>query len=140
MKSARNTRRGARGERGFWLLEAVLAVAIFSLGMIALGQCINNCLVAERIKEDDLRARMALQNRMVEIEAGSVVLENSKVEDLKGAYEGMTLRQTRVELKRKNEKDQEIRGIYAVTLELAWQSDGQDLSRELTFYVYPRQR
>jgi type II secretory pathway component PulJ len=129
-----------RDERGFWLLESVLAVAIFALGMIALGQCVNNCLVAERIKQDDLRARQALQNRMVEIDAGSVQLENSKTEDLKGAYEGMKLKQTRVELKRKNEKEQDIRGIYAVTLELMWQSDGQDLSRELTFYVYPRQR
>lgn len=137
MKRAAHSR---RDERGFWLLEAVLAVAVFALGMISLGQCLNNCLIAERIKQDDLRARQALQNRMVEIEAGSVVIENAKVEDLKGAYEGMKMKQTRVPLKRKNEKNQDILGIYAVTLELMWQSDGQDLSRELTFYVYPRQR
>lgn len=140
MKRAARFHRFASDERGFWLLEAVLAVAIFALGMIALGQCVNNCLVAERIKQDDLRARQALENRMVEIEAGAVPLEDSKVEDLKGAYEGMKLRQTRVPLKRQNEKKQDIVGIYAVTLELLWESDGQDLTRELTFYVYPRQR
>ena len=137
MKRAADLR---RDERGIWLLESMIAVAIFSLGMIALGQCLNNCLVAQRIKQDDQRARQVLQNRMVEIEAGSVVLENSKVEDLKGAYEGMKIKQTRVPLKRKNEKKQDIVGLYAVTLELRWEADGQELSRELTFYVYPRQR
>ena len=140
MKRAIRLRSRARDERGFWLLEAVLAVAIFALGMIALGQCLNNCLVAEHIKQDDLRARQALANRMIEIEAGAVPLQDSTVEDLKGAYEGMKLKQTRVLLKRKNEKNQDIVGLYAVTLELMWRSDAQDLSRELTFYVYPRQR
>ena len=62
------------------------------------------------------------------------------VVELKGAYEGMKIKQTRVPLKRKNEKNQDIVGLYAVTLELMWEADGKELSRELTFYVYPRQR
>ena len=128
-----------RREHGFWLLESILAVAIFSIGMIALGQCLNNCLVAEHIKEDDWRAKQALENRMLEIEAGAIA-EDRKTEELKGAYEGMKMRQTRVPLKLKNESKQEIAGLFRVTLELSWKSDGQDLSRELTFYVYPRQR
>ncbi|MEA3212077.1 MAG: hypothetical protein QOE70_5134 [Chthoniobacter sp.] len=137
-RAARPRRR--QHEHGFWLLEALLAVAIFSLGMISLGQCVNNCLVAQRVKQDDVRARLALANRMAEIEVGAVVLADSTVEDLKGAFEGMKLKQTRVPLKRKNEKDQDILGIYSVTLLLTWKADGQDLSRELSFYVYPRPR
>ena len=70
----------------------MLAVAIFALGMIALGQCLNNCLVAQHIKQDDLRARQALQNRMIEIEAGAVELKIPNVEELKGAYEGMKIK------------------------------------------------
>ena len=139
MKRAACLRRGTRDERGVWLLESMIAVAIFAMGMIALGQCLNNCLVAQHIKQDDLRARQALQNRMVEIESGS----ETKFPDtakLKGAYEGMSIKQTRVPLKRKNEKNQDIVGLYAVTLELMWEADGQELSRELTFYEYPRQR
>jgi len=129
-----------RNERGFWLLEALLAVAIFALGILALGGAMNNCIVAQRIKQEDVRARLALNNRMAEIEAGSVQLEDSKAEDLKDAFDGMKLKQTRVPLNRKNEKDQEIAGIYAVTLAVSWKSDGQELSRELNFYVYPRPR
>lgn len=129
-----------RRERAFWLLEAMLAVAIFALGVLALGGAVHNCLVAQHMMEDDVRARLALGNRAAEIEAGSVALADSTVEDLKGAFDGMKLKQTRVPLKRKNEKDQDITGIYAVTLQVTWKADGQDLTRELSFYVYPRTR
>ncbi len=129
-----------RGQRAFWLLEAMLAVAILALGILALGGAVNNCLIAQRVAQDDLRSRLALGNRVAEIEAGSVPLADNKSEDLKGAFEGLRIKQTRVPLKRKNEKEQDITGIYAVTLEVTWKSDGQDLSRELTFYVYPRTR
>lgn len=125
---------------GFWLLEAMLAVAILSLGILALGGAVNNCLFVQTMKQDDVRARLALSNRMAEIEAGSVPVLDSKTEDLKGAFEGMRLKQTREVLKRKNEKKQDITGIYAVTLEVAWKADGEELSRELKFYVYPRTR
>lgn len=129
-----------RHDRAFWLLEAMLAVFIFSIGMIALAKSVNNCLVAQRIAQEDVRARLALGNRAAEIEAGSVTLADSATEDLKGAFEGMKLKQTRAPLKRKNEKEQDITGIFAVTLVVSWKSDGQELSRELNFYVYPRTR
>lgn len=129
-----------RGNRAFWLLEAMLAVFIFSVGVLALGGAVNNCLVAQRIAQDEVRARLALGNREAEIEAGSVTLADSTTEELKGAFEGMRLKQTRVPLKRKNEKEQDITGIFAVTLQVSWKSDGQELTRELNFYVYPRTR
>lgn len=124
-----------KNQRGFWLLEALLAVTIFSLGIIALGGAVNNCLVAQRIKEEDVRARLVLGNRMAEIEAGAVVPKDSQVDELKGAFEGMTLKQTRRPVKRKNEKDQDINGIWEITLEAQWKSDGRDLSRQLSFYL-----
>lgn len=133
-------RQSGRNERAFWLLESMLAVAIFAIGVLSLGGAVHNCLVAQRLTQDDVRARLALGNRAAEIEAGAVQLADSTTEDLKGAFEGMKLKQTRVPLKRKNEKEQDITGIYAVTLEVKWQADGQDLTRELNFYVYPRPR
>jgi hypothetical protein len=131
----RHSRTGA-----FVLLEAMLAVAIFALGMLALGQCVENCVVALQISEDESRARRALQNRMVELQHGAVPLTKDSVEELDGIFAGMVLKTQRVPLKVKNENDQEIMGISAVTLQVSWKADGAERVRDLAFYVYPRQR
>lgn len=128
-------RASPKNERAFWLLEALLAVAIFSIGIIALAGAVNNCMVAQHVKQDDVRARLALNNRMAEIESGSVQIDDSAVEDLKGAFEGMKMKQTRVPLIRKDEKDRDITGIYSVTLTVSWKSDGREMSRDLNFHV-----
>jgi hypothetical protein len=137
--SARQPARSLR-RRGFVLMEAMIAVAIFALGVLALGRCVENCMVANFIKEDDARVRLALRNRMLEIQTNAIPLTDKSTEELKGMFTGIKLRTTRVPLKRKNEKDEEIFGIFTVKVEALWTADGQDLTKELTFYVYPRQR
>ena len=124
--------------RGFWLLESLLAVAIFSIGILSLAGAVNNCMVAQRVKQDDVRARTVLGNRMAEIEAGVVQVSETKTEELKGAFEGMKIKQSRREVKRKNEEKQDITGLWEITLEVQWQGDGQDLSRQLSFYFFPQ--
>ena len=126
--------------RAFVLFEAMIAVAMFSIGVLALGKCVENCIVAEMIKVEDERARRFLSNRMAEIEMGSVVMRDKESEELKGEFEGMTLKTTRVALKKKNEDGKELFGIFAITLELEWKNKGQPRARELSFYVYPRQQ
>ena len=127
-------------QRGVVLIEAMIAVAIFSIGVLALGRCVEQCITAEMIKEEDERARRFLASRMAEIEQGSVVVTDKASEELKGEFEGMLLRTTRVPLKKKNEDNKELFGLFSITLELAWKNKGQALSRELNFYVYPRQQ
>ena len=51
----------------------------------------------------------------------------------------MTLKTTRVAVEKRNEKDEKIEGISAVTLSLTWPSDGEEQTKELLFYLYPRQ-
>ena len=96
--------------------------------------------MAEQAKEEDEHARRFLANRMAEIEQGSLPVKDKGTEELKGAFAGMTLQTTRVPLKRKNENDKELFGLFSITLELAWKTKGQDQRRDLTFYVYPQQR
>lgn len=126
--------------RGFVLLEVMLAVMIFSLGILSLGACVSNCLMAERLKEEDVRVGRLLANRMAEIEAQSIQLGDSTTEELKGMCEGMTLKTTRTPVKKKNEKGQDITNLFLVTLTLSWESDRQKQSRELMFYVHPKRR
>jgi Tfp pilus assembly protein PilV len=77
-----------RDARGFLLMETILAVAIFALGVLALGRCVENAMFATRLKDEDARIRRLLQNRMAEIEVGAVPLGDKSVEDLKGYSKG----------------------------------------------------
>jgi len=125
--------------RAFILFESMLAVAIFSLAVLALGKCVDNCMRAEILKEQDSRARRFLENRMAEIEAGAVPLDDKTLTvELKDAFAGMTLKQSRAPLQRKNEKKQDIVGLYTVTLDLSWVYRGDKQSRTLAFYVFPK--
>ena len=133
-------------KRGVMLLEAMLAVAIFAIGVITLGRCVSNCIAAERLVQEDALARRALENRWAEIESGAVVLgaqgggSTSSTDELKGPFAGMKLKTVSVPVEKKNEKEEKIAGISAVTLTVAWESGGEEQSKELIFYVYPRQK
>ena len=128
------------------LLEAMLAVMIFAIGVITLGRCVSNLIAAERQKEDEALARRALENRWAEVESGAVPMNATKggptssSEELKGPFAGMTMKMTTVPVQKKNEKEEKIEGISAVTLTVEWQSGGEEQSKELIFYVYPRQK
>ena len=126
--------------RGFVLIETILAVSIFSIGVLALGRCVENCILADIAKEQDNRARRALENEMALIESGAKPLAESSVEDLKGMFDGMVLKTKRTLLKEKNEKNQDVVGIYDVLLEVDWKVGDEKQSRSVEFYYQPRQR
>lgn len=126
--------------RGFVLIEVMIAVAIFAIAVLTLGESVRNCLAAQIAKEDDERALRALENRVAEIELGAVPLADSTTEELKAPFKGMKLKTTRKQLKKKNEKEQDLFGLFEVTLDLTWKSDDIAQERVLTFYYFPRQR
>jgi len=113
----------------------MLGVMIFSLGVLGLGHCVNNCLAAEAARWDDQRARLALENRFAQIEAGEVSTVKDLNDQLEGMFDGLTLKQTRKPLGAKNEKDQELNGLYEITLEVLWTSGHEPQSKSLSFYV-----
>ncbi len=136
---------GRAKERGVMLLEALLAVTIFAIGVITLGRCVSNCIAAQRLTEEDALARRALENRWAEVESGAVPLNaagapTSSSDELKGPFAGMKMKMVTVPVKKLNEKEAKIEGISAVTLTVEWQSGGEEQSKELIFYVYPRQK
>jgi prepilin-type N-terminal cleavage/methylation domain-containing protein len=126
--------------RGFVLLECMLAVAIFALGILALGRCVENCLRAEKIRREEGLAQRALANWWVQVEQGAIPITENRSEDLKGAWEGMRMNISREPLVVKNEKDQELFGLYTVKLQLSWPNGAETINRELQFVIYPRQR
>lgn len=131
----------SRSRSGFMLFEAMLAVVIFALGVLSLGRCVENCIRAEKFRREESLARRLLANRMTEIFAGAVPLTDKASEKWdKGPWEGMELSTIREPLQFKNEKEQELFGLYQVTLLLKWKSGTESIKRELSFMIYPRQR
>ena len=129
-----------RATRGFLLLESMLAVAIFAIGVLTLGRCVENCLRAEKFRREEGLAQRALANYAVQIETDAIPLTDKMTEQLKGAWTGMTLNIVREPLTLRNEKDQELFGLYKVTLDLSWKDGKQTVQRGLSFYIYPRQQ
>ena len=122
---------------GFLLLETMIGVAIFAIGVIALGRCVQQCLMAEAYKNQDQVAKLLLDNRMAEIEAGAVMIEGEQQpEQMKGMFSAITLRQSRKPALLRNENDVDLTGVFLVTLEAQWHTTEGDQAKELTFYVY----
>jgi len=126
--------RSPRVRRGFVLLEALLAVAIFALGVLGLGRCISQGIAVERIRNEDARASRVLLNRWAEIDSGAAAIQDSN-EKLTGENAGMTLIGKKAMLHKKDEKGQELANLYVVTLTVEWKSNGDTQSRSMTFYA-----
>lgn len=129
-----------RPDQGFLLLECMLAVAIFALGIIALGRCVENCLKAEHFRREEGLAQRALTNFWIQMEQGAFPEKQQFSEKLKGAWDGMTMNVTREPLALKNEKDQDLFGLFQVKLQLTWPSGGETVVREMEFIMFPKQR
>ncbi|MBV9127656.1 MAG: hypothetical protein JO117_06160 [Verrucomicrobia bacterium] len=124
-----------RAASGMLLLEVMLAVAIFALGVIGLGRCINNCLVIESFRAQDARACQALDNRAAEIQASLTLPDVSRKTELDAPYAGYTLIETRRPADLRNERGEALAGLFEITLRAEWKSRGATQSRETKFYL-----
>lgn len=124
-----------RGARAFLLFEVMLGVAIFAIGIIALGQAVNNCMLAEAARKDDQRARMALQSEMAQIEADMVKLTDAaRTLELDAPFDGITIKETRTPANLKGENNQAVNGIYTITIEATWKRGSEPQSKSVSFY------
>lgn len=136
----KGTFRSHKRRAGFLLLECMLAVAIFAMGILALGRCVENCLKAEKFRREEGLAQRALANYWVQIEHGHIQISDKYSEPLKGAWTGMTLNVIREPLLIKNEKEQEVFGLYQVKMQLSWPAGTETITREMQFIMFPKQR
>ncbi len=119
---------------GFLLVEILLAVAIFVVGVIALGRCVTNCTTAQSIRDQEERARLALQNATLELQASPVLPEENHKEKLKGMFDGMTLIERRRTLSVENEDHVLLPDLHEITLRVEWQDGNRTPhAREVVF-------
>lgn len=125
-----------RREGAFLLLEMIIAVLIFSLGVIALGRCMSECLDTQAFCGRQGRATLALQNRMVEIQASPIMPDENKKRELTGMFSGMTMIEHRRTLRIKNEDNADLSNLQEMTLTAQWSTPaGQTQSSGLTFVI-----
>jgi type II secretory pathway component PulJ len=125
--------RNRRG--GFLLLEIMLAVMIFSLSVVALGRCMSDCLDAQQARIREEHARLALENRMGELQASPALPDESRRRTLEGMFTGMTMLERRRTLDFKNEDNLVMSGLHEITLTAEWKDSGGQQSKSITFYL-----
>ena len=123
-------------KRGFALFEVLLGVAIFVVGVLALGRSVENCLNASTLTAEDNRIRQILSNRMSEIQTTPGMPDPSREFKIDTGYGMVHLLQKAVPATMTEDDGTELPGIIQVTLHAEWVRSGVKQSRDLEFYVY----
>jgi hypothetical protein len=126
----------SRSKRAFALYEVLLGVAIFALGVIALGRAVENCINASTISAEENVVRQILSDRMAQVQAASGVPDTQKEFKLKTSYGRVILTQKSVPATLTEPDNTLIGGINLVTLTARWEHAGVPQSKEIQFYVY----
>lgn len=120
---------------GFALYEVLLGLAIFAIGVIALGRAVGNCVNASALSADDARVREVLANRMAEIEATPAGPDKVKVSKVDTGYGIVELTQN-ARPEELTENGAALTGITRVTLTAKWNRGGAEQTKQIAFYVY----
>ena len=125
-----------RGQLAFALYEVLLGVAIFAIGVIALGRAVQNCLNASTISSEEQVIRQILSDRMAEVQAAPVVPDAEKEFKINSNYGTVRLTQKTAPAGLTEADNTVINGINVVTLTARWQHGGTQQSKQIQFYVY----
>lgn len=128
--------RRARSFLAFALWEVMIAVMIFSVGVLSLGRAVQNCMNASALSEEEDRVRQLLANRMAEVQASPIHPDPSKEMKIDTGYGVVRLLQKTVPEELLERDNTVIDGISRVTLTAEWSRGGVRQSKQVVFYVY----
>ena len=120
----------------FALYEVLIGLAIFSLGVLALGRSVQNCLNASGLNAEEDRVRQILADRMAEVQATPGLPDSKKETKIATGYGDVVLVQKSVPTPLKTDANTEINGMNLVTLVAEWKRGGVAQARKIQFYVY----
>lgn len=120
----------------FALYEVLLGVAVFAIGVIALGRAVQNCLNASTISAEEKSVRQILSDRMAVVQAAPGVPEAEKEFKIKSNYGDVRLVQKSGPAELAEPDHTLLTGINLVTLTIYWRHAGIPQSKQIQFYVY----
>jgi Tfp pilus assembly protein PilV len=132
----RSQRSQVRGQIGFALYEVLMGVAIFALGVLALGRAVENCLNASALNAEENRVHLILSNRMAEVQTTPGLPDEKKEFNVDTGYGTVKLIQTSVDAGLKDDNDAQLAGLHRVVLTVKWTRAGVNQSEQIEFYVY----
>jgi hypothetical protein len=113
-----------------------MGVAIFALGVLALGRAVENCLNASTLNAEEERVRLILTNRMAEVQTTPGLPAEAKQFTVDTGYGKVQLIQTSTPAGLKDDNDAELAGMHRVRLIVKWTRGGNPQSQQIEFYVY----
>ncbi|HEV2803971.1 MAG TPA: hypothetical protein VGW57_03470 [Chthoniobacterales bacterium] len=120
----------------FALYEVLIGLAIFSLGVIALGRSVQNCMNASGLNAEEDRIRQILADRMAEVQATPGTPDAKKETKVATGYGEILVVQRSSPAALKIDANTETNGINLVTLTAQWKRAGALQSRRIQFYVF----
>jgi hypothetical protein len=121
---------------GFALYEVILGVAIFAVGVLALGRAVENCLNASMLNAEEEAVRQILSNRMAEVQAAPGLPDRAKEFKIQSGYGVVKLVQKSAPANLTEPGGIRLSGINLVTLTAQWERGGSSQSKQIKFYVY----
>src|SRR5256714_11195979 len=131
MARTRRMQLRARLRCAFALYEVLLGVAIFAVGVIALGRAVENCLNASTISAEESAVRQILSDRMAEIQAAPAVPDAEKEFKIKSSYGMVKLIQKSAPAGLTEPDNTLVSGINLVTLTAQWQHSALPQSKKI---------
>jgi len=120
----------------FALYEVIIGVAIFAVGVLALGHAVENCLNASMLNAEEERVRQILSNRMAEIQATPGFPDAAKELKIDTGYGVVRLIQKSAPAGLSEPDGGKLGGINFVVLTAQWVRGGVSQSKHIAFYVY----
>ena len=128
--------RSKRVRAAFALYEVLIGLAIFSIGVLALGRSVQNCLNASGLSAEEERVRQILANQMAEIQATPGFPDNKKETKMATGYGDIVLVQRSEPAALKGLNNADLNGLNLVTLSAEWKRNGVAQTRKIQFYLY----
>ena len=132
----RGQRSAVRGQIGFALYEVLMGLAIFALGVLALGRAVENCLNASTLNAEEDRVRQILSNRMAEVQTAPGSPDPAKEFNVDTGYGTVKLIQKSAPAELEEDNGVQLAGVNRVTLTVKWKRGGAEQSQQIEFYVY----
>ena len=131
-----NTPKLQHSKGAFALYEVLMGLAIFALGVLALGRAVQNCLNASTLNAEENRVRQILSNRMAEVQATPGFPDAAKEFNVDTGYGIVKLIQKSAPAELKDDLGGQLADLNRVTLTVKWKRGGAEQSQQIEFYVY----